>query len=79
MLRLAARVQFGGGAVHGVERFLRRLQRKAAAFEIGFEGIELVLKGHGETPLVAVGSLHLAHLPAKEYIVRMENIYLYCK
>src|SRR5438445_3020015 len=39
--------QFGGGAVHRLQRFPAGFQRKAAGFEIGLEGVEVVLQDHG--------------------------------
>ena len=75
-LRLAALDQFGGGAIHRVQHLLGRLERKPAGFEIGFEGIEAVLQGHGKSPLVGVGPRNLAHLQKKGYTAFTDIIYL---
>ena len=65
--------------MHDVEYLPAGLERQAAAFEIGFEGIELVLQGHGETPSIAVGPAYLDHLEAEGYTARPEKIYLESK
>jgi hypothetical protein len=62
--------------MHRVQHFLGRFERKPAGYEIGFEGIEAVLQGHGKSPFFVLAPANLVHLPIKGYTAFANNIYL---
>ena len=95
MFGLAARDQFLGGAAHRVELLRGRLQRKPAALEIGFEGVQAILQGHcalrwlsrsrrvrGEIGLFADGGVYRAgrdHLFVQQMSDRLQELAVFVR